>query len=398
MDSEKLSFVDALRGIAILMVIGVHHGQNFRDLPTLQLVSGFGQMGVQLFFVASAYTLCRSMDSRPGEPFRNFYIRRYFRIAPLYYIGIALYAGVAYLQASFGGTNRLADYSAVNIASNIAFVHGFFPAANNTIVHGGWSIATEMLFYAAFPLLFMMYKRFEDRPSFPWFAIAVAFLANCLIQLTIVYALKRSGIANNSFLYYSILNQLPVFLIGMMLYFSKPRSESPIRDAILMVMLGTASFACLNWPGHIGATLSPTLAGLSFAFLFMIARRVVRDRGLVTRVGEVSYSMYVFHFVFAWWMTGFLVEFCSRLSAPPLLIYIVSLVLTVGLTYWIARLSKWAVEDRFVLLGRKIIQRTTSRASVHSPLAASGRHPHSPLDDGVKVALERGNVASVPHK
>lgn len=41
----------------------------------------------------------------------------------------------------------------------------------------------------------------------------------------------------------------------------------------------------------------------------------------------------------------------------------------VYLTCWIAKLSKWAIEDRFVLMGRKIIQRTTSRASVHFPLA-----------------------------
>ncbi|MBK3665343.1 acyltransferase [Bradyrhizobium diazoefficiens] len=359
MDSEKLSFVDALRGIAILMVICIHHGQNFRDLPTLLFVSGFGRMGVQLFFVASAYTLCRSMDSRPGEPVRNFYVRRYFRIAPLYYVGIALYVGVAYVQAHFGGTNRLADYSAVNVAANIAFVHGFVPAANDSVVHGGWSIATEMLFYAAFPLLFMMFRRFEDWPKFPWLAVGAAVLVNCLIQLTIIYVLKRSGIANNSFLYYSILNQAPVFLIGMLLYFSKPRAASLARDVILMVLFGVASFACMNWPGHIGAMLSPTLAGLSFAFLFMIAKHFIRDRGAFARIGEVSYSMYIFHFVFAWWMTGFLIEFCSRLSAPPLLVYAGSLFLTVGLTYWIARFTKWAVEDRFIAIGRNIIRSVT---------------------------------------
>ncbi len=299
------------------------------------------------------------MDSRPGEPSRNFYIRRYFRIAPLYYIGIALYVGVAYVQANFGGTNRLADYSAVNIASNVAFVHGLVPAANNSIVHGGWSIATEMLFYVAFPLLFLMYKRFQDWPKFPWLAIAAAVLVNCLVQLTIVYVLKRSGIANNSFLYYSILNQLPVFLIGMLLYFSKPRAASLAWDAILMVLFGVASFACLNWPGHIGAMLSPSLAGLSFALLFMMAKRIFRERGVIAKIGEVSYSMYIFHFVFAWWVTGFLIELCSRLAVPPSLVYLGSLSLAIGVTYWIAKFTKWGIEDRFIAVGRKIIRSMT---------------------------------------
>lgn len=356
MQSDKLSYIDVLRGIAVLLVISVHHGLVFRELALIQSVSGFGQMGVQLFFVASAYTLCLSA-SRRAEPARNFYLRRFFRIAPLYYFAIVLYAIVAYMQASFGGVDRTNDYSLLNIASNILFLHGLVPSANNSIVPGGWSIATEMMFYAIFPLLFWVYGRWSGllKGWFPWAAVGCAFATNLIAQMLVVKVLHRSGIANNSFLYYSLLNQLPVFLIGMALYFGKPRVLI-IRDMALMLAAGIACFACINWPGHIGPILSPLLAGICFACLFGIVRHLVRSGGPLAKVGEVSYSMYVVHFIFAWWLTGYFMDAGSRYGVPQIVIYVGTLVTTVALTYWIARFTKWAIEDRFIELGRRIIK------------------------------------------
>ena len=88
---SKFEYIDLLRGLAILGVIAVHSQE---QIPTLfQLTSSifnYGQLGVQLFFVASALTLCLSMTERKEATPVNFYIRRFFRIAPLYYFGIVL--------------------------------------------------------------------------------------------------------------------------------------------------------------------------------------------------------------------------------------------------------------------------------------------------------------------
>jgi peptidoglycan/LPS O-acetylase OafA/YrhL len=304
METNKLSYIDVLRGIAIILVITVHHGMLFGQLPLIHSISGFGQMGVQLFFVASAYTLCLSA-SRRREPLRNFYIRRLFRIAPLYYFAIGLYAIVAYTQAAFGGVDRTADYSLLNIASNLLFLHGLVPSANNSVVPGGWSIATEMMFYAIFPLLFRALSRWSKllKGWLPWAAVGGAFAANLIAQLLIIAVLHRSGIANNSFLYYSLLNQLPVFLVGMALYFGQSHVVV-IRDTALMLAAGIACVICIKLPGHIGAILAPLLAGVCFAFLFGLVRHLTRGVGVLARVGEASYSMYVVHFIYAWWLTG----------------------------------------------------------------------------------------------
>ena len=90
----KYTFINSARGIAIIMVIIVHASQlyHFKN-STIKMLFDYGQMGVQLFFIASAYTLCLSSEKRKDEEntLTNFYTRRFFRIFPIYYLGIILY-------------------------------------------------------------------------------------------------------------------------------------------------------------------------------------------------------------------------------------------------------------------------------------------------------------------
>ena len=87
-------FIDALRGLAFLGVL-VHHA--VARIPHLNSsvvrVAEQGHEGVELFFLVSALTLFFSLDSRrrsERRPTLNFFIRRFFRIAPLFYIGAQL--------------------------------------------------------------------------------------------------------------------------------------------------------------------------------------------------------------------------------------------------------------------------------------------------------------------
>jgi len=92
---EHLGAIDALRGYAILMVIGVHTLPFVPALawPAKRLLL-LGVYGVQLFFLASAVTLMMSWSrSKQALPAgcRTFYLHRVLRIAPLYFLAIAFY-------------------------------------------------------------------------------------------------------------------------------------------------------------------------------------------------------------------------------------------------------------------------------------------------------------------
>jgi len=161
----KLQFIDFMRGLAILMVMAVHVGLTAHiylpyktDLSWIYKLTNYGQLGVQLFFVASAYTLCLACDRRRNEklPVVSFFVRRYFRIAPLYYVGIILYFAMHALKVVWEKKEsfRFFPYNFENVLANIFFYHGFYLSGNNSVVPGGWSIGTEMAFYLFFPLIF----------------------------------------------------------------------------------------------------------------------------------------------------------------------------------------------------------------------------------------------------
>jgi peptidoglycan/LPS O-acetylase OafA/YrhL len=148
MEPRHYGVIDALRGYAILMVIGVHSSQYFEYLATNTLV-GAGARGVQLFFVASGVTLCLSWMTR-NDGAIAFYVRRLFRIAPMFYLAIVFFVVVNRL-----GPNMYAPdgVGLRHILMSATFTHGLMPDTITSLVPGSWSIADEMMFYAAFPLL-----------------------------------------------------------------------------------------------------------------------------------------------------------------------------------------------------------------------------------------------------
>ena len=92
---DKKNYIDAVRGWAILMVITTHVGDRFPELPyPIKKLTNFGWHGVQLFFLASAVTLLMSWH-RQNTPnlasVRSCFIRRFLRIAPMYYAGALIY-------------------------------------------------------------------------------------------------------------------------------------------------------------------------------------------------------------------------------------------------------------------------------------------------------------------
>ena len=284
---EKLGYVDAMRGIAILAVILVHTALAVKEL--FGGLSGFanglaeyGQMGVQLFFVASAYTLCISYFRRKGEPrpIVSFLIRRFFRIAPLYYVAIILYFLLHLVKQMYHRADHLQfyPYSFLNVVSNLAFVHGFVPPANNKIVPGGWSIGTEVAFYVCFPLLFYLANLlFTKREWLFLSVIALCVVMNIIVQYTLNH-FSICSVENNTFIYYNLGNQLPVFLIGMLAFFLNYRTAAtPLTSFIPYQVAGFIFFtvcALLLWGSRfvLAFAIIPVLSGASFFFLLNLLR------------------------------------------------------------------------------------------------------------------------------
>lgn len=86
--------IDALRGVAIILVLIVHSTLNSGIYAKyFNMFASFGSFGVDLFFVISGFLITTILLNSKESPnyFKNFYARRMLRIFPLYYGFIVLY-------------------------------------------------------------------------------------------------------------------------------------------------------------------------------------------------------------------------------------------------------------------------------------------------------------------
>jgi exopolysaccharide production protein ExoZ len=298
--NSRITSLDTLRGAAVVGVVCVHTS---RVLPTsigaLDAGLSYGRFGVQLFFLVSAFTMCYMWQQRAGEPFkaRNFYIRRFLRIAPLFWLCIPLYLGINGLGESYWSPEGI---SATDIAMTATFLHGFWPSSVTSVVPGGWSIAVEMMFYALFPLLASSVKM---QKHFLWLAVGSYFVN----KLAIEPALQSFLVANYAtcsktiipdFLYLNFFNQLPVLLLGCHLFHSLRQPVGTVLRESVPVFVGWGFLlAALLIAGqkHFGlSTLVTTWALYAGA---MITMRKNLALACVSVLGRYCYGIYLSHFM-----------------------------------------------------------------------------------------------------
>lgn len=352
----RIGWLDGLRALAVLGVVAVHATPTVHNLPAwVGMPARLGQYGVQLFFVISAITIYLTLQShllRSGDSIRSWYARRFFRIAPLYYMAIPLYAVFDRLTMRIShiasGTSDPRAYLA-----NVLFVHGWIPLGNNNVVPGGWSIGVEMSFYVIAPALFCLLTRSRWWP--------VAFLGFAALSEAAVIVIAQtfwgtSHVENNSYLYYCPFTQFPIFLVGLALvHLSKPwlLGESPIPPRWMVaawVTAGTslpAAFACGTWMG-LSPQLAPLLFGIGFCALVILAHgplQMVFGNAVARYVGRVSYSIYIVHFV----VVGFIHFLVKRTGveqwAPSTLVYFGVMGVTVVLSVALASLTYRFIEE-----------------------------------------------------
>ncbi len=312
--NEALAWIDALRGLAVTLVIASHAMPVLHGLPwAIKRFSNLGFFGVQLFFVVSCFTLARSWrgqsEARPPS-LVGFALRRVFRIVPAYFLAALLYASI--LPHAPITVGRLATF--------LTFTGGFSPGQMPTQpgawigVPGGWSIEAEMMFYALFPLLMNRLRGVMPACAAALASLPLAWLANAAARS--IYEPLYGTEAAEQFLYYWLPNQLPVFLIGLCVFEICTRATPGQPWSALGAWVGrharavlagaAALFLALAWlpvprlpePGWAFID-APALAAAAFGGA-VLALRFGKFRWValpaLTRLGQASFSAYLLHF------------------------------------------------------------------------------------------------------
>ena len=111
----RLEFLDALRGLAAFAVILQHAGQNLSPSYSAFAFSIFdlGNFGVTVFFLCSGFIIPISLE-RQGS-LRSFWIRRFFRLYPLYWFCI----GADLLLNNVTAEKRSSETKEIRVAENL---------------------------------------------------------------------------------------------------------------------------------------------------------------------------------------------------------------------------------------------------------------------------------------
>lgn len=354
---KKFEYVDALRGWAVLMVMFAHTVTKKPNLlPEFKALIAKGAYGVQLFFIMSAFTLYHSYQSRATrEQFStgNFFLRRIFRIAPLYWLAIIYYLW----QDGFGPRRWLGDASFVtmeNILSNITFTNGFNPEWINSIVPGGWSIGIEFIFYACMPFIFSRVTNLYR--AFNFFVFTLFFRILLLTPLSSIHPFVND-VFWKEFLYFSFPSQFPVFALGVVLYFVVIRGQGfrNVSPVALLLLAGLSVGELLTG----GGVLMPNHIMVSISFFVAVtalSRRPVRllVNPVITYVGQLSYSMYIVHFAVLHLMAQMGLDRIIRDGG--ILNHMARFIMLLSLTVMVSIPIYRTLELPFMRLGQRIIK------------------------------------------
>lgn len=255
-----------------------------------------GGTGVTLFFVASAFSLCLAarLSEDRGFPLAVYALRRLFRIAPLFYVALA----VSLLRDRW---LLSASHSIGAVAASVAFVFNFFPGWETGIVWASWTIGVEMPFYCVFPFL-----EARSRTVITAVTLVLALLLAAALwpQAALLHWAGLPQPIIDLQIQFGLMRHLPVFGFGILAYrlYERFIERRPLPASLgVALLLGAGCLYAALLRGRVGPApftdgyywqaviYSAVVLGLVIYPSPFIVNR------LTLHMGKVSYSLYLLH-------------------------------------------------------------------------------------------------------
>lgn len=337
--NSKLKSLDILKGIAMIMIIIVHTRHfTLKDMTGMRQLINYGQTGVELFFLISGIALNYSWNRFAAESnvsasfkqrYVSFILSRYLRLAPgfLIILIINLFLNIIFIDFLGISPGFIMNRNPLGIIANILFFHGLCPQYINSVFPSGWYIGTTFILYAFFPILVLIFEKLYTFNKHSIILIPVLAFA-CNLIITFLLSRINSDIFypyNNSFMYFSFINQLPVFSLGILLYFQeKDNFTRKIPLWLVLILTILSNFIAVKAFLHsdllpLAFCVIPFLCGIAFYWLTVtfihIEKSPVFDKiksakktQLISAIcvfladcGKNSYGMYLTHGLFCFY-------------------------------------------------------------------------------------------------
>jgi peptidoglycan/LPS O-acetylase OafA/YrhL len=377
--AKRIPELDGLRGIAIAMIVYLHYIQDGISPPAHSLWSYLtvpGQLtwtGVDLFFVLSGFLIGGILlDSRESSGYyRTFYIRRFWRIVPIYAVIVLLYYSAFLLR--LGGRlawlgpalNSPLPLGSVPWIYYLTYTQNLWMAAHasfGTYTLGvTWSLAIEEQFYLLLPLVIRTVKK-EFLPYVLLGAIGFA------PMLRIWILLHRPGETYTLAPYVLMPCRADALMLGVLCAYAVRRPSyweflTTHRNFLIGVITVLLAFVvCFGKdrdPGSDFLTISIGYTWMAALYasvlLFSVTQqgsrtcRLLRNRYLMG-LGTIAYGTYLIHFSVLWICSGISTGHSPSLRTGRDL---VTTLVAVTATVAIAKLSWVLFERPLVNYGRQ---------------------------------------------
>lgn len=371
--AQRFGYIDAQRGLAALLVIWLHATDAFMQLPTpptggllykISAAIDTGRIGVILFFAISGFVIPSSLravgNQTTLDALRVFFIRRVFRLYPAYWVSV--------VAAALLGLFLMTPFSSQTVLLNLTIIQSVFGAPDVLGLY--WTLRLELIFYIACALLFTFKVLQQPR----WLVVGMfggpivfAVLPRCVHWLNPQWLNPASA---GPFLNY--LTEYGLFIAimfwGALFRCWHDRAQADgtqhfsrvVLVVFILFALGICAAPLLTWmfyaylPSALASKLTVFMPPVSLGLgLFILLSTTLKlNHRVTTWLGEISYSMYLFHPIVFY--TLFVLLRDGRLPWLAEAHLAVYLLLSVLGSIVLSALIYYAVEKPMMRLGRKL--------------------------------------------
>lgn len=368
---EHVPWLDGLRGGAALWVL-LSHVQILTGMRAIPVLA-WGDLAVDLFMMLSGFLMAHHYIQRqafePWDTSRTFYIfwvRRFFRIAPLYYLILI----VAFILGPWLGDYRSAiasvwpdtatpasryfDQSLSNAITHVSFVFGFLPHFAFRTPLPDWSIGLEMQFYLVFPAIMLFIARIGPVKS------TLVILVACL---------SLHALFPGFFHQFDMPSFLPiklyVFLIGIWIAIS--RTQRSMRQGFFISLSLAVLWAIIERSEQSIAriflitSMFYLMNNGTLPYSEFLRSRIDRLRQYLSSpvsefMGNTSYATYLLHLIVVLPVAGKLAQLHQYQMLNSPLRFVICLLISIPIVYMISWLLYRSVEQTGIHAGKIVVR------------------------------------------
>ena len=220
-----------------------------------------------------------------------------------------------------------------------------FPTtANNNVVLGGWFIGTLVIFYVLFPLVYRLYFHIMKDARYIIFPLVCFFISFGLIAMLWYYD-DIFECSNNSFAYFSFINQFPAFVLGLSL-FDIVNNRINIRFSLLKgLMLLIASMIIFHSSNTFAYVIMPFVFGMAILYLYIGFKDIKINHSnlfirLILLFNKYSFAIYLTHSFIVYYVMRVVLKILKLTVnvTNPIMQYIILLPITFLLVYYLGKI------------------------------------------------------------